>query len=259
MTMSTWTAFPYPAEPFRQDLPTLRRRWPRLHLGDAEPWPENEAVQQAWALLHAGEFQAAATLGLQAGAAGVNVANRAQCLYAHYLEPHETDRLLLLMEVAERATALTGSQPDNANAWYAQAYSLGRYSQCISVAKALSQGLGQQIREALQTVLRLQPRHADAHFALGTFHAEVIDKLGTIAARAQGADSAQALRSFRMGLQLHPHSAIGRLEYARGLLLLEGDARLPDADALYREAAALEPADAVECLDVERARAEIDD
>ena len=74
------------------------------------------------------------------------------------------------------------------------AYALGRYSPGISVAKALAQGLGSKVKHALETTLKLQPKHADAHIALGAFHAEVIDKVGKLLGRTQGADDrAQAL------------------------------------------------------------------
>ena len=55
------------------------------------------------------------------------------------------------MEVAERAEAQQAAEPKNANAWYWQAYALGRYSQGISVAKALAQGLGSKVKNALES------------------------------------------------------------------------------------------------------------
>jgi hypothetical protein len=54
--MAKWTAFPYGAE-YRYDAAALKKHWARLHAGDAEPWPKDEAVQAAWALFHAGDFQ----------------------------------------------------------------------------------------------------------------------------------------------------------------------------------------------------------
>jgi hypothetical protein len=41
-------------------------------------------------------------------------------------------------------------QPKNANGYYFQAYALGRYSQGISVLKALTDGLGGKIKAALE-------------------------------------------------------------------------------------------------------------
>ena len=47
-------------------------------------------------------------------------------------------------EIAERAEAQQGEDAKNANAWYWQAYALGRYGQGISVAKALALRAGGQ-------------------------------------------------------------------------------------------------------------------
>ena len=40
----------------------------------------------------------------------------------------------------------------------------------------------------MDPVIALAPRHADAHIALGAFHAEVIAKVGKLLGRTQGAD-----------------------------------------------------------------------
>ena len=53
-------------------------------------------------------------------------------------------------------------------------------------------------------------------------------------------------------------SAIARIEYANGLILLFGKSRIADAEKLYKEAAACKPADAMERLDVELARSELE-
>ena len=257
--MARWAAFPYDTAEYRYTRVALKKRWPRLHAGDAEPHPRDAAVQEAWALFHAGEFRQAREAGLKAGGAGITVANKAQCIYANYLEKSEKARLALFLEAAERAEAQQADEPDNANAWYWQAYALGRYSQTISVAQALAEGLGLKVRQALERAIALEPRHADAHIALGTFHAEVIDKVGKLLALAQGADATAGLRAFERALQLNPGSAIGRIEYANGLVMLEGERRMAQAEALYAEAAASEPMDAMERLDVEMARAELEE
>jgi hypothetical protein len=139
------------------------------------------------------------------------------------------------------------------------AYALGRYSQGISVAKALTQGLGSKVKAALETTIKLQPQHADAHIALGAFHAEVIDKVGKLLGRTQGADAATGLKLFQQALKLNPGSAIAMVEYANGLVMLEGDKRLKEAEKLYAQAAACEAADAMDRLDIEMAKSELED
>jgi len=257
--MAKWTAFPYDNAAYVYDAATLKKNWARLHAGDAEPLPKDDKVLAAWALFHAGEFQKAAEAGLKAGGDGITVANKAQAIYANYLEKSEKTKLALFMEVSERAEAQAAAEPKNANAHYFLAYALGRYSQGISVAKALAQGLGSKVKGALETAIKLAPKHADAHIALGAFHAEVIDKVGSLLGRTQGASKDAGLAMYKTALKLNPTSAIAMVEYANGLVMLEGDKKMKEAEKLYANAAECEPMDAMERLDVEMAKAELED
>jgi tetratricopeptide (TPR) repeat protein len=258
-TMAKWTPFPHAGD-YRFDAASVKKHWARLHGGDAEPCPKDTAVLEAWALFHNGDFEKAAAAGLAAGGAGITVANKATSIYANYLEPKEKTRLDLFTQVAERAEAQAGEDPSNANAWYWHAYALGRYSQGISVAKALAQGLGGKVKESLEKSIALSPKHADARIALGAFHAEVIDKVGSlIGGMTYGAKKDAGLKLFQEALKLNPGSAIAMIEYANALVMLEGDKKMKEATALYEKAAAAEPMDAMERLDVEMARAELEE
>lgn len=255
--MGKWAAFPHRGE-FGFGVDEVRSHWARLHAGDAELLPADPAVLQAWTLYHRGEFQQAVQAGLAAGGGGITVANKATCIYATYLERKEKTRLELFQEVAQRAEAQAAREPHNAAAWHHRGYALGRYSQAISVAKALAQGLGGKVKESFEKAIRLNPRHADAHIALAAFHAEVIDKVGPlIGGMTYGAKKETGLTLFRQALQLNPQSAIGLIEYANGLVMLEGEGRLAEATALYERAAAIEPIDAAQRLDVALAQAEL--
>jgi len=258
--MARWTPFPHDAADYTYDTAALKKHWARLHAGDAEPLPSDAKVLAAWALFHAGEFQKAVEAGLKAGGGGITAANKAQAIYANYLEKSEKTKLALFMEVAERAEAQLAGDPKNANAYYFMAYALGRYSQGISIAKALAQGLGSKVKHALEQAIKLQPKHADAHIALAAFHAEVIDKVGSlIGGMTYGAKKDIGLALYKDALKLNPGSAIAMIEYANGLVMLEGDKRMAEATKLYEQAAASKPMDACERLDVEMAKAELED
>ena len=257
--MTRWTAFPHVGD-YPHDAASVRRDWPRLHAGDAEPLPRDDAVLAAWVLFHRGEFQQAAEAGLRAGGDGITAANKATSIYASYLEKKEKSKLDLLLEVVQRAEAQAAADAKNPNAWYLQAYALGRYSQGISVARALAQGLGSKVKESLEKALKLQPKHADACIALGAFHAEVIDKVGTlIGGMTYSAKKEIGLKLFQDGLKLNPGSAIGLIEYANGLVMLEGERKMKEATRLYEQAAQSKPIDAQERLNVELAKAELED
>ncbi len=257
--MPGWTPFPHAAA-FAFDAELVRKQWKRLHAGDMEPLPTNEKVLAGWVLFHSGKFQRAFDTGMKLGPEGVTLANRAACTYATYLEQSEKVRLQLYQESAERAAVLAAAHPDNVNAHYLHAHALGRYSQGISVAKALAQGIGHKIKASLETTIKLQPKHADAHIALGTFHAEVIDKVGMlIGYMTYGAKKDISLRMMEAGRMLTPKSPVALTEHARALVILEGDSALEEATALWEKAAAIKPRDAVEYLEVEAARAELAD
>jgi len=255
-----WAKFPYPDRKYLHTAAALKKAWPRLHLGDQEPYPKDAAVREAWIAFHAGDFEQAARAGLAAGGAGLTAANKATAIYANYLEDNEKRKLALFEEVAARAEQQQAAEPGNANAFYWQAYALGRYAQGISIAKALAQGIGGKVKSALETAIRLAPKHADAHIALAAYHAEVIDKVGSmIGGLTYGAKKDAALKLYETALKLAPDSAIARIECANGLVLLEGKKALARAEKLYAEAAAARPLDAMERLDVELAKSELED
>jgi hypothetical protein len=278
-----WKSFPHPAADYAFAGPALQKRWSRLHQGDCEPYPAvaslkklvsahpalepsmpvdqaAEALLAAWRAYHQGDFGHAVELGLAVGRLGYNVANKATAIYAGYLESGEKRKLALFLESAQRAEELQACAPSMANAWYLHALTLGRYAQGISVARALAEGLGGKVKTSLERTLALEPRHADAHIALGAYHAEVINKIGAlVGGLTYGASTDAGVKHFRTALKLNPHSAIARIEYANGLAMMLGEARMAEATRLYEEAAKCVPADAMERLDVELARSELED
>jgi tetratricopeptide (TPR) repeat protein len=249
-----WTPCPH-AGTLHFDAERLRVQWSRLHRGDAEPLPADAALLEAWVWFHNGEFQRAADAGLRLGGDGLTLANKARCIHASYVEPSEPLRLERLQAAAACAQAQQASDPHNPNAWYWQAYAIGRYSQGISVAKALARGLGSQVQRALERTMALSPEHADAHLALANFHAEVIHKVGElIGGMTYGARKDAGLALYQSAMALNPDSAITLAEFANGLLMLEGDKALDQATALLQRAADFEPLDAMEHLYVDSAR-----
>jgi hypothetical protein len=93
---------------------------------------------------------------------------------------------------------------------------------------------------------------------MGTYHAEVIDKVGAlVGGLTYGASRDAGEAHFRQALKLTPESPIAHLEFANGLVLMHGKKALADAAALYAKAAALKAHDAMEKLDLEAAKAEL--
>lgn len=256
--MKKWNPFPHEQDAFDHAGAALKKRWPRLHRGDCEPFPDDEAVREAWRAFHRGDFQRAWEAGRALGPAGCGPACKAAATYASYLERDAKRAAALLNEAAGLCEKACAALPEHANSHYMLGYCLGRYAQKISITRALADGLAGRVKSALERALELEPRHAEAHVASGTYHAEVIGKVGRLlGGLTYGANESEALAHYRKALKLHPDSAIVRLEYARGLLLMD-DSKSPEARKLLAQAAALEPADAAERLDVEHAQARLE-
>ena len=246
--MTAWTPCPDTCQA-HFDRDSLQQQWLRLHLCDGQPWPSDPALQEGWRLYHEGAFEAAAEAGQRLGPAGVALASKAAAIHATYVEASDLVRFVRLQEVAERARRHLVSEPDDASAWYWQGYALGRYSQGISVAKALTRGLGRQVRQALESALRLAPGHVDAQLALARFHAETIDQVGElIGGMVHGARKDQGLALYEAALALAPDSVVVLSEVAEGLWMLEGDAAQARASDLQERAMRLAPLDAMEKL-----------
>ncbi len=283
--MPSWKRFPFDNSAFLYPDEQLLQSWPELHAGDQVEFPDTDWVQQclalapeaapesfdgnidalatsiqdAWRCFHAGDFEGAVTLANQCGHLAHAPANKAAGIYATYLETDEAARQACYLAAAEHAEAVIGLLPDDANSHYFHAFNLGRYSQSISVMKALGEGIGGKIQTSLRNTLEAAPDHAEAHTALGMYHAEIIDKVGKMMGRiTYGASTEAALEHFERALELTPASPIAHIEYGNGLYLLFGDDRLDEVTELYVKATGLQPRDAMEKLDIEAALAEME-
>lgn len=283
MAKKGWAPFPHEAKAFDYAGDKLAKSWDKLHAGDCEPFPDEArvstllkanpklgkaadaakiatALQDAWRAYHRGDFQDAHDAGVKLGALGASVAVKAGGIHAIYLVDDEKERLKRYEALAALAEDASKALPDDANAHYRRAFAIGRYSQGISIAKALSQGLAGKVKESLDKTLKLAPRHAEAHTALGLYHAEIINKVGgLIGGMTYGAKAATGEDHLKTALKLTPDSPIAHIEYGNGLMLLYGDKKEDDAAAAYEKATKLKPKDAMEKLDIEFAKSQLED
>lgn len=279
---SAWAAFPHDAKGFAYAGDALKKAWPKLHAGDCEPFPDAKraaallkaagkaapkldaealagALQDAWRAFHRGDFKVAHDAGVALGPIGASVAVKALGIHATYLVDDEGERLKRYEQAAKLAEAATKALPDEANSHYRHAFALGRYSQGLSIAKALKMGIAGKVRAALETTLELAPKHAEAHTALALYHAEIINKIGAmIGGLTYGAKASEAEKHIREAVKLTPASPIAHIEHGNILLLLD-EARNEDAAAAaYERAADCKPLDAMEALDAAWARDQLE-
>ena len=283
--MSKWNSFPHANPAFEYAGSDLLDSWSDLHRGDCVVFPDADWVQQtleqapdaapesfdgdvsalatiiqdAWRCFHSGDFQQATELADQCGYLAHAVANKATGIYATYLEPDEAEQQALFLSAVERAEAAIEVLPDDPNSHYFHAFNLGRYSQSISIVKALSQGIGGKTQTSLQNALDLEPDHAEASTAMGMYHSEIVSKVGKMLGKmTYGASAGKALTHFDRALELTPGSPIAHIEYGNGLYLLFEDDRIDEVSDLYVKASEMEPMDAMENLDIDSALAELE-
>ncbi len=250
-----WTKTPVDAKAITYAGDALKKNWEALHKGDNEAWPIDAALQDAWRAFHAGDFASAVELG-----DGHTVAIKATSIYANHVEKKDAAKVKLFQEAMEMAVALIQSEPKNANAHYQYAYAAGRYSQSISIIKALKEGYGGKIKTALETAIKLDAKHADAYTAMGAYHAEIIDKVGAMVGKlTYGANKDAAVEHYEKAIKLNPQSPVAHIEYANGLLMLFKDKEIDKATKLYEKAAKMKGRDAMEAMDIEIAKMELED
>ena len=280
MAKSTWAPFPAPDKSYDYAADKLAKAWPKLHAGDQEPFPDDKHVakllktdaalgkdankiaaqlQDAWRAFHRGDLQEAYDAGVALKALGASVAIKAGGIHATYLLKNDKDKIARYEALAQLADAAVDALPNEANSHYRRAFALGRYSQCISITKALAEGIAGKVKESLDATLKLAPKHAEARTALGLYHAEIVGKVGGMLAKlTYGASAAEAEKQLKEALKLTPDSPIAWIEYGNALLLLHGDKREDDVAAAYDKAAKLKPRDAMEALDAAWAREQIE-
>lgn len=284
MAKSKWTAFPHPDKAFDYAGDKLARAWKALHAGDQEPFPDEKHVakllkanpptlheiggkeagkiaaqlQEAWRAFHRGDFQQAHDAGVALKALGASVAIKAGGIHATYLVKSDREKLARYAQLAELAEEAIAALPDEANSHYRHAFALGRYSQNLSIAKALAQGIAGKVKSSLDAALELAPKHAEARTALGLYHAEIVGKVGGMLAKlTYGASASEAEKQLKEALKLTPDSPIAWIEYGNAQLLLHGAKGEDAAAAAFAKATKLKPRDAMEALDIAWAKSQL--
>ena len=280
---SSWAKFPYEQKAYDFSGDKLKKAWPALHSGDGEPYPDEKRaaalikaagksapkalsaedlatqLQQAWAAYHHGDFQQAFELSEALGPVGASVACKALGIHTTYLVDDEDEQLKRFEQAGKLAEAAISALPNDANSHYRFAFAMGRYSQGISIVKAIKLGLASKVRKALDNTLELSPKHAEAQTALALYHAEIINKIGAmIGGMTYGAKASEAEKLMASALKITPDSPIAHLEHGNMLMLLYGDKKEDAAATAIEKASKIKPKDAMEKLDAEHAKAQLE-
>jgi hypothetical protein len=144
----------------------------------------------------------------------MTVANKAQSIYATYLENSEKTKLALLYEVAERAGRAPGRPEGRQRLGCAGLQCARRYSQGISIAKALSQGLGAKVKTRSRRRSSFHPSMPTRTPLSVPFTRD--HRQGRLAPQAHARCGKDAGLALQDRAEAQPGSAIAMVEYANG-------------------------------------------
>ena len=268
---------------FNYNKESLASAWNDIHTIDQEPWPTAEvlkarldvpgvdlqqaspaygddyaalsdAIQTAWVEFHNGYFEKAHEKGKQCGPVAGYITGLAMNSLATYRTP-EQERADLYLQAAEQAKANNKILPGDVNAEYVYAFNMGRYSETVSIAKAISSGAGLSFKKGLEACLRLKPDHVPSLLAQGALYAQVIDAVGELAAKVSfGATRKKVFAAYDTAMTVKNPPPVVYLEYAKNILLLDTKQKTK-ADALLRSALEAPVYDPLDVYDQQEAKA----
>lgn len=208
-----------------------------------------DALADADAAFDAGRFLEAAEQAAAVGTAdGLILAAKAQRVHGAYLAAEE-ERQAHFRQAMQRAEEAVTLAPDDPRAHVESSSAIGRYAQTIGIGEALTGGYGGKMRDALDKALEIDPNNAVAHLALGSWHANVVDRTGALVGRMTfGATRNKAMEHLERALELEPNSKAVLLETGTALLVLNAKKHRDRALQLLEAAAATPSNNAYETL-----------
>ena len=150
---------------------------------------------------------------------GYLLAAEALIIVAEHFAEH-SERLQYLLEAVELARKSIMVQPENPETHAILIRGLGRYAQLLPPGKALSEGLGKEIRKNLDTLLELDPESWKGHLGYGFWHTEIVVKGGLPGMLMFNASRRKALFHYDRAASLKQDSIILYFEMSQGLQLL---------------------------------------
>ena len=204
-----------------------------------------QTIEAARAAYAEGRFVEAGELGeALETSAGYALAANSLAIHGYYFaaEDEQPELFARAIRAADEAIRL---DPDNPEGYFQSAHAVGREAQTVGVLEALNRGYARRTREAAEEALRLDPEMAEAHLTLGSWHAEIVNKMGGLVARATyRATRRNALDYYEKALELAPDEIAVYLEYANGLLLLGRNRNREQARELLLRGIDISPMDA---------------
>lgn len=179
-----------------------------------------QSIDEARTAFEDGRFLEAADLAEAIGTSeGYALAAQSLAVYGHHVATEE-DRNGILERAIEYGKEAVRTDSTNSEAYFQSAHAVGRYAQSVGKLTAFRRGLAGRARDLLETALTISPDFAEAHMAIGGWHADIA-RAGRVARFLYKGNRENAVIHYERALELEPDSKVVLLEYAL---------RLPDLD-----------------------------
>ena len=277
-----WREYPFDNQVFQLTRIELKKNWQTFHRAPDYPFPNvayvsnllrnneklaasipsewslNQVVttlQNAWIAFFVGDFQQATQLGYSLGPIGHGVAFYSQTTYASRLEPDADKRHALWEDVLNRhAAAKDFTRYDSMTRFFAF-FSMARLSEEISAPIVLARNYVGKMQQALIELNIDDPQNVFVLAAQGSMDAGIVRKLGKLMGQLTYGANPEAVEEYYQKVTVLDKKIPNvQLEYAQSLLYMYGKKQLKRAMTHMRNASEVQPAFAMEALDVLQAK-----
>ncbi len=277
-----WRKYPFDNKAFQLTRKSLKKNWQSFHRATDYPFPnviyisnllkENQplkasiptdmplkqvvnTLQDAWIAFFAGDFQHATQLGYSLGPIGHGVAFYSQTTYASRLEPDTDKRHALWEDVLKRHEASKKITRYDSMTRFFAFFSMARLSEEISAPIVLARNYVGKMQQALIELNVDDPHNVFVLAAQGSMDAGIVRKLGKLMGQlTYGASPETVEEYYQKVTALDKKIPNVQLEYAQSLLYMYGKKQLKRALIHMRKASEVQPAFAMETLDVLQAK-----
>lgn len=289
--LQAWHDVPYDPRYFTYTDEQLREKWAYLMRGLRMPYPsaewlrtmyerypfladtmdapfdgDYEALERKylalWRWFFAGDFQRARNEGLNYGVMGLIPAMFSQLMYAMYLTERQSEKYMMLQDVANRIEVYLAlideweldqdadAAPIVGAGYLGYAYAIARIAEDSPIAVAVARRYPGKLKRTAEQIMAVLPDHPMALGFRAGLDAGIMRRVGKFTGRlTYGARSTVVEEGFERALALEPDIPITAYEYGNALIYTNRKRDLGQALALLESASRMQPQFSMDALD----------
>ena len=282
-----WNEVPYNKRFFDYSHAEIEERWDEFMIGVRAPFPSagyleymgsnypemldgienfqgyedlSRRLIEVWRLFLRGDFQDAREEGLKLGIMGLYPAMFAQITYAIYLADRQTEKYMMLQDVANRVREhidLIERAADDpiaselvAFTKLGYAYAIARIAEESPVPVIVVRGYIGRIKDNAEAIVELIPDHPLGHAFRAAVDANIMRRVGRATGRiTYGARSTVVDESFGKAFKMAPDIPILNYEYANAIMYMSRKRDLNQAIDYLNKATRYTPTWSMDALD----------